>query len=57
MSSCLTELIKDHALDFISFVETMKNEYKHGIFFVRNDHGVYSFGSILLGNLVASSVG
>jgi hypothetical protein len=26
-------------LDFISFVETMKNEYKQGIFSGRNDHG------------------
>jgi hypothetical protein len=25
MSSCLTEFIRDHALDFIDFVETLKN--------------------------------
>jgi hypothetical protein len=51
MSSCLTEFIRDHALDFIDFVETTKNIINK-ISLGEMILGFFSFGSgfLVLGN-------
>jgi hypothetical protein len=40
MSSCLTDLVNEHALDFIGFQETMKKEYSSKFFRRLNPGGI-----------------